>query len=1007
MNHFKAFIIIPVTLAIVVVSVLTFYSWYLGQIIYQSTFQTKAGMDFWATWTLDNNIFLASFFLAFLSSIIMLPQRSTLISFMSAISQSGPIVRRLELRTGILWRLTEFGGFFLFYVASGGYAVTGQNVAFLLFLSQRGSISINSDQLSQLYALPFHPDISSDTIISLVPAMEAYQLFLGFAATFLVITAARIFLNMFTDMLSKRRDGYVIISKALFAVSLVIVVEILSVPLWTVNAGTYLSFIGLIVGLIVSLIGAFVFLVMRLRKGGVRQRLRSKIAQLEQDLTRLQGELQSVRTEYESGDISLDNYRRRVSLLMEDQTHISSELRRLKLERLIPFTGSPRNFALLSIILLGMVLVAPVAQTFLYEIPMNGEQYTEWKFNYETAKEIAITNWAAGLDGMQTKSIDDLTSNATPESEVEFLSTVRQWDQQASYLRMKNQIGTNWMQLADSDIVYLKDHEYWIAPLTFDYATTSTSFIAQHIVYTHTEGMVVLDAYSGDIVEGNALVALFNRSDPINTYYGEGRGFREVAFVNVPGYDEVGSDVFRGSPDYTLSEFESTFYMFTLGLEAWSFMGNDMDMLVERDVISRVQSILLQGLTVDSDPYIVADPSGNIYYAVSVYIDYSLATGYAHENYMRFLGVVLVDIENGGLHFYSSPIANSDFFIDSTYMSYYDWNVTPDWLQSQMKWPEDLYERQLDIAYIYHVNKAETWLSGSEFHQSPAGSDTRYIIGRFEGQDRFIAMHNAEFFESQGRNLAGIYIMGSGSIDFGNLTFYSAGEGADAGYSTLLGPNAAVQAFETDDAVRTQLQLWGDHRYGNRLLYHLGGDLFFVIPVFLVVETSTEGVIQKLGGVGLVDAKTGERVSLGANVVEAYYRMFGLLNQTVIEEGKVGIESAVLSPTTVESGDYSNLVLMLRNNDVVAHNLSLDITVAAGNFSVIWHNQQVTPTFNPSNTTFTLDIGALGPGDLYGTTPQISAILPAGIVSAQYLVEITLRTEEGIVDSMTLILTVT
>ena len=35
---------------------------------------------------------------------------------------------------------------------------------------------------------------------------------------------------------------------------------------------------------------------------------------------------------------------------------------------------------------------------------------------------------------------------------------------------MKNQIGTNWMQLADSDIVYLNGHEYWIAPLTFDYA---------------------------------------------------------------------------------------------------------------------------------------------------------------------------------------------------------------------------------------------------------------------------------------------------------------------------------------------------------------------------------------------------------------------------------------------------------------------------------------------------------------------------------------------------------
>lgn len=1007
MKYLKALITIILVGVAIAISAILFYGWYLGQVILQSTYGTKAEVDFWATWTLDNNVFLASFLLAFLSSMIMLPQRSTLISFMTAISQTGPIVRRLDLRTGILWRLCQFGGFFLFYISSGGYSFTGQNVAFLLLLLQRGSISISDTQLHQLFALPFYPDTSAETIISLIPAMEAYQLWLGFLATVLVVTAARILLSMLTDMMSDRRDIYVIISKTLFAVSLIVILEILSVPMWTVNAGTYLSFIALIVGLGASIFGAISFMVMRVRRGGVQQRQRSKIIQLEEDLARLQGEMQSVRKEYESGAMSIEDYKRRVSLLMEDQSHITNELRRLKLERLIPFTGSPRNFALLSIFLIAVVILLPTVEVLYYGIPMNGEKYTEWKFNTETSKEIAITNWASGLDAMDTRPIDDLTSNATPESEVEFLTTVRQWDQEASYLRMKNQIGTNWMELADSDIVYLKGHEYWIAPLTFDYSTISTSFIAQHIFYTHTEGMVVLDAYSGDIVEGTDLVSLFNRSGIINTYYGEGSGFRDVTFVNVPGYEEVGGDQFYGTPDYTLTGFESSYFMFTLNPEAWSFMGDDMDMLVQRDVVSRVRSILLQGLTADKDPYIVVDPSGNIYYAVSVFIDYRLATGYAHESYMRFIGVVLVDIENGKLDFYAPPSTNSTFFIDGIYMSYYDWQETPGWLQSQIKWPEDLYERQLDIAYIYHVDRAETWLSGSEFHQAPIDSDTRYIIGRISGQDRFIAMHNAEFFESQGRNLAGVYVVGCGAFDFGQFVFYSAAVGGDAGYSTLLGPNAAVQAFETDDTVRTQLQLWGEHRYGNRLLYHLGGDLFFVVPVFLVVETSTEGVIQKLGGVGLVDAETGERVTLGANVVEAYYKMFGLLNQTVVEEGEVGIESAVLSPLTIESGDFTSLVMMLRNNDNIYHNLSLDITVAAGNFSVLWHDQEIVPTLHPSNTTFTLDIGSLGPGDLYGTTPLISATLPAGIVSAQYLIEVTLRTEEGVTDTITLILTVT
>ncbi|MHA2227567.1 MAG: UPF0182 family protein [Candidatus Thorarchaeota archaeon] len=993
-----------VIIAVISVVVLgSVYGWFLGQTIYQTTYSSKAGVDYWATWTLENNIFTASLLLAILS-IITLPQRSTFISFMSALSQSGTIIKRLELRSAILWRLLEFGGFFAYYVSTGGYSITGQNVAFLMMLISHGSISMSSQDLGTLFSLPFAPGTSSDSVVSLIPAMETYQLYLGLVSTILVVTAGRIILSLVTDMLMQRRDMFVVVIKVLFVATLVLGVEILTVPMWTVNAGTWMSYLAMIIGMIAAIIAAFIFMAMRLQSGDTQQRLRSKIIQLEEDLARLQGELLSVRQEYETGAVNAEDYRRRVTFLMEDRAHISNELRRLKLERLIPIGGSPRRFGFLAVILIVMVAMLPVIQGLYYGIQMDGDRYLDWKYDYETSKEISITNWAAGLDGMESLNVDQLTSNATPETEVEFLTSVRQWDQEASFLRMKNQIGTNWMQLADSDIVYLNNHEYWIAPLTFDFNTITQSFITQHLIYTHTEGMVVLDAYTGDVIEHDNLVALFNRSEEINTYYGEGRGFGDVAFTNVPSFTEVGNESFEGTPDYTLTGFESTFYMFSMGPEAWSFAGRDMDMLLERDVTSRVRAVMLQGLTVDSDPYIVVSPNGELSYAVSVYIDYQLATSYAHENYMRFMGVVLVDIETGELEFYNPPQEEASFFIDSTYMDYYDWQDAPYWLQSQMKWPEDLYERQLEVAYIFHVSDGIIWKGGNDFHQAPVGSDTRYIIQRIDGVDRFVAMHNSEFLDSAGRNLAGLYVMGCGNKNFGELTFYMAGSG---GFSTLLGPNAAVQAFETNDEVRTQLQLWGEHRYGNRLMYHLGGELLFVIPVFLVVETSIDSVIQKLGGVGLVDAETGKRVTLGTNVIEAYYEMFGLLNQTAIEEGEVGFESASFDPMIISSGNPSALSLLMRNNDDIAHNLTLDIVVAAGNFSVLWHGADVLPAVYAANTTFTLNIGSLGAGDTYGTVPFVTAFLPPGLVSAQYLIVLTLRTEEGIVDQMSLILTVT
>jgi len=1006
MRYLRIIIILTIITAVGLVVGGAAYGWWLGQTIYIHTFDIKAGVGFWETWTLENNVFTASLLLAILTSVFTLWTRSTSLSFISALAQTGTHLKKLDIRTGVLWRLLQIGGFFLYYVSIGGYSLTGQNVAFLMMLMGDGAISVTPAEVGVLFSLPFAPGTTASSIQSLIPAMEAYQLYVGLISTVIVATAARLVLSVITDLMLQRRDIFVVLSKALLVVSLVLILEILSVPTWTVNAGTWMSYLALIIALGASLVGSVVFMVVRVRSGDVQQRLRSKIASLEGDLARLQGELLSLRQEYEAGAIGAEDYRTRVNMLMEDRVNISNELRRLKIERLLPIGGSQKSFAIVAGFLIVIVIMLPIIQGLYYGIQMDGDRYIDWKFNLQTNKEINITTWAAGLSDFEIKPIEDLTFNATPESEVESLTTVRQWDQTASYLRMRNQIGTNWMQLADSDIVLLKDHEYWIAPLTFDTSATWTSFINRYILYTHTEGIVVLDAFSGELVEGANLVSLFNRTKDVNIYYGEGRGFNDIVFVNVPSFQEVGNTSFEGTPDYTLQGFESFFYFLTMGPEAWSYLGRDMDMLVERDVLSRVDSIMLQGLSVDNDPYIVVDPDGTLFYAVSIFIDYHLSTGYAHENYMRFMGVCLVNIETGEMEFYSAPHSDEGLFLDITYRTYYDWQDTPDWLQSQLKWPEDLYERQLEVAYIYHVTEGEQWSTGVDFHQKPEESDTRYVIMNIEGIERFVAYHNSEFRQTLAHNLAGIYIMGCGDTDFGRFTFYKAGED---GYSNWLGPIAAVQAFETNDVVRTQLQLWGEHRYGNRLLYHLGGDLFFVIPVFLEVETSQNRVIQKLGGVGLVDVQTGDRVTLGASVVEAYYKMFGLLNQTIVEEGEVGFESVSFNPVTIDSGEFANLIALMRNNDNITQHLYLDIVVASeSNFSIYWHGSEVIPTIHVGdNQTFTLDIGNVGAGDLYGTAPRVTAYLPEGYVLAQYLVQIILRTDAGIVDQINLLLTVT
>ena len=141
--------------------------------------------------------------------------------------------------------------------------------------------------------------------------------------------------------------------------------------------------------------------------------------------------------------------------------------------------------------------------------------------------------------------------------------------------------------------------------------------------------------------------------------------------------------------------------------------------------------------------------------------------------------------------------------------------------------------------------------------------------------------------------------------------------------------------------------------------------------------------------------------------------MFGLLNRSIIEQGDVGFESAVFTPISIDSGDFTSLVSLIRNNANISHHIYLDIVTPptnlqyTANFTIQWHGLEVIPTLYGTNATYTLDIGNLGAGDLYGTAPFITVILSEGTVLQQFLIQVILRTDDGVVDQINLLLTVT
>jgi uncharacterized membrane protein (UPF0182 family) len=448
------------------------------------------------------------------------------------------------------------------------------------------------------------------------------------------------------------------------------------------------------------------------------------------------------------------------------------------------------------------------------------------------------------------------------------VSLVRQWDHDASYTKMKNQIGVNWMQLSDSHIIYLNGHEYWAAPTTINYPTED--WISHHLIYTHAARIIVIDSHTGEYV--TAQKAFGVKAEP-SIYYGE--KLSDDVYVHVRGFEEIGNASYTGDADYVLSGWQRTLWFLVKESQvgfAFSPPQDDIMMLHNRDVHKRIEDFLIGGLTTDRASYLVTD-GNRIYYLVQVYTNYPIHSGFSGSNYLRFFGVVLVDIEDGRMYPYI--IAKPDGFLVDFYRQYYSsWKTPPDWLVAQLRYPEDLLGThdnpgQLDVAFRFHVSDPFIWRSGSDFYERPEATEVLYILVTFGNRADFVGLQLVEYQASPGRNLAGMFIA-YGSDQLGKLNLYRISNST----TQLIGPSAALQAVETDDYVRTQLTLLPNYRLGNILLYLIGDHLYYFIPVYINTEVQN-AVITKMAFVTVVDAMTGARVAVGADSSQAYYAISG------------------------------------------------------------------------------------------------------------------------------------
>jgi hypothetical protein len=489
---------------------------------------------------------------------------------------------------------------------------------------------------------------------------------------------------------------------------------------------------------------------------------------------------------------------------------------------------------------------------------------------------------------------------------------------------------------------------------------------------------MVINTYSGQQV---SVQDAFNVTTEPPIYYGEEPlngepgGFSQNVYVHVPGYDEVQNSSYSGQPDYTLTGWQKalwfTFAEGQLGF-AFSSQYQSVDMLFNRDVFSRVQSILIPGLVEDPAAYLSTDGT-NLYYTVQLYIDYPMQSGFAVSPYLRFFGVVLVNVEDGSLHGYtvSNLIGtNSTDFLTSFYQNYYPtWTTAPAWLVPQLRYPEqllgspDLGPGQLDYDFLFHVNDPFVWRSGTQFYERPENTSVQYIPWAIGNDTYFVGMQLVNFQSSASQNLAAMYIA-YGGTRLGQVEVYQ----NPSPSTTFIGPTAAQQALQTNGQVRTQLTFLPNYRFGSYLLYSIGGQLTYFVAVY--TNPGTSGVVTQLPFITAIAPTTGN-VSLGPEADTAYYNLVGAILPPPVSDIHVFLSNLA---SLVASDGYS-IVNATSVNPTVWINKGTFSFTALGLNSTLSQAGNFLTTYGPGNIGSTVyiwidvaqnyDIGVLkagGPG---------------------------------------------
>ena len=494
------------------------------------------------------------------------------------------------------------------------------------------------------------------------------------------------------------------------------------------------------------------------------------------------------------------------------------------------------------------------------------------------AQQIGVNRYLGELDQIE-EHIHDVTLNSISPNNIsnyvdenrDVLDGIRVWDWQAAFAKLKPEIGLiPYVTFEDNDILRFDDKLYWtasMAPILPSSVSLENRWYNEHLVYTHVpEGFLTLEATDGSIVDSSELFP------QRKIYYGEG-GLLDSTWSGYPtnregNTAELNNESYTGMGGLDIAPpiswiFEPNFMI--------SYPGDSIHVMRYKDVNERMSTLYpyflfnLFGKELDSLP--VTDGK-NTYWLVPLIIGYDTNNipWSVGNPYLRLAGYGLVDTYDGDIQLIQH---GDDFFTDMFMTQYQDKVIEmPEWLEKQIRYPQELFNWKTEMYNIYHVTDVDTFIQANEFYEIPRGLDTYYIEAKPPGfeEPEFVGLLSLELRGSEGRNLAGYMVVENDTPNLGKMQFYEVPIDSD---TKLLGPTSVREALDRDPDFAQLKTLLRNPRIGDNILYRVGEHDTYFIPVY---TAGAGGVVAQLGTIAAVGAAfTGEYyVGLGDTQESAF-----------------------------------------------------------------------------------------------------------------------------------------